>query len=394
MVSAFSKDSGDGGGGFFDEIQAAAVLKHGVLSRYLHVFATKTGMNSPGRTVVYFDGYAGPGRYDDGRPGSPLIAAKVACQLGSQRNPRRLKLFLVEKNRATADQLRTVMAAESETLAVPPIIRDGAADAHLADLLAESERLPLFGFIDPYGQGLPPRLLIKLMNRQQGRRGHPQTELLLNFSDPMVRRIGGLLTTQNPQPKDTATLAGMDEACGGTWWREAYAAAESNSAGTRAVVSGYRQRLGRATGSKTWCIPVRNRAHQEPRYYLIFLSRHPDGLWEFGEAASGAAEEWRKFVNTTVFGEADMLFDTEDFLGDTWTSGIAANIAGLMTEETSPFVIRDKYEAVMGSALGLAREKHIRAAIKRLHKAGQTASNGVGRIDTMVIKPPARPAAG
>jgi three-Cys-motif partner protein len=380
---------GSGDGGFFDEIQAAAVLKHGILSRYLHVYATKTGTHSPGKTVVYFDGYAGPGRYEDGRAGSPLIAARVARKVASQRNPRTLKLFLVEKDRAAADRLRHVMATEGDVLGIGATIHGGEAAEFLDPLLAECYGLPLFGLLDPYGRGLPPQSLVRLMNRSRDRQGRPQTELLLNFSDPMVRRTGGLLTSQNQQMHDQVTLARMDQVCGGDWWRKAYTVAGSNTAGVQAVVSGYCQRLEQATKSKAWSVPVRNRAHQEPRYYLIFLSRHPDGLWEFGEAVSGGAEDWRKFVNAAVFGEGDTLFDSEALLSEIWISTIAANITRLITEEAAPFVVRDRYEAVMGDALGLAREKHIRAAVKRLYADGRTASNGIGKIDAMTIKPPA-----
>jgi hypothetical protein len=58
-----------GDGGFFGERTAAAVLKHGILSRHLPVYATKTGTYSRDRMVVYFDAYAGQGRYKDGAPG-------------------------------------------------------------------------------------------------------------------------------------------------------------------------------------------------------------------------------------------------------------------------------------------------------------------------------------
>lgn len=376
--------------GFFGEIRAAAVLKHAILSRYLHVYASKTGTRSPGRRVVYFDGYAGPGRYadKDRTAGSPLIAARVARNLASLRPPRNLELFLVEKDPDAAERLREVMATEGKILGVQSAIHDGDVAECLDLLLADCLGVPLFGFLDPYGRGLPPHSLAKLMNRHRDGQGRPQTELLINFSDITVRRIGGLLTSQSPQPGDRATLARLDQACGGDWWRDAYLAAGSISAGVEAVVSGYRRLLEGSTSSKSWCVPVRNRRHQEPRYYLIFLSRHPDGLWEFGEALSLAAKEWREFIDREEYGEADRLFDMEPHLEETWEAAIAANLAKLIDEGAAPFVVRDKYEAVMGEALGLAREKHIRAALKRLHAAGQTATNGKGDVAMMEIRPP------
>ncbi|MGQ0773734.1 MAG: hypothetical protein ACT4NY_04840 [Pseudonocardiales bacterium] len=51
---------------FFRERRAQAVFKHGILSRYPTVFASKTGVT--GRRVVLLDGYAGRGQYEDGSP--------------------------------------------------------------------------------------------------------------------------------------------------------------------------------------------------------------------------------------------------------------------------------------------------------------------------------------
>ena len=43
-------------------------FKHDLRRRYLPQFGGKTGSKAPG--VVYFDGYAGRGRYEDDTPGS------------------------------------------------------------------------------------------------------------------------------------------------------------------------------------------------------------------------------------------------------------------------------------------------------------------------------------
>ena len=51
---------------FHEAKQAAAVLKHAVLDRYVTPFASKTGSTSKDGRVAFIDGYAGPGRYADG----------------------------------------------------------------------------------------------------------------------------------------------------------------------------------------------------------------------------------------------------------------------------------------------------------------------------------------
>lgn len=110
--------------GFWSERKTAAVLKHGVLRRYLPVFATKTGTYARDGRVVYFDGYAGQGRYDDDSEGSPVIAARLAEQLSQMGSPRRLDLFLVE--REAAEHRRLVEGDGRGDLAPSPSTSDPA----------------------------------------------------------------------------------------------------------------------------------------------------------------------------------------------------------------------------------------------------------------------------
>lgn len=60
---------------YWDKQSLSSVLKHEFLSRYLPVFAGKTGSKPNG--VVYLDGYVGRGRYDDGQPGSAELILKI-----------------------------------------------------------------------------------------------------------------------------------------------------------------------------------------------------------------------------------------------------------------------------------------------------------------------------
>jgi three-Cys-motif partner protein len=113
---------------FFNERQGAAIMKHAVLKRYLPWFAMKGGKFAPGRTVVYIDGYAGPGLYADGASGSPLIAADVAALIDTVRT---VDATFVEKDADFAEQLRNTVA-----LALPaaPVLQ-GTMSEHLDDIL-------------------------------------------------------------------------------------------------------------------------------------------------------------------------------------------------------------------------------------------------------------------
>lgn len=79
---------------FFNEPQGAAILKHGILKRYLPLYATKVG--SVAGEVVYLDCYAGPGLYGDGSDGSPALALATADALAGYRGKAFLQGHLIE----------------------------------------------------------------------------------------------------------------------------------------------------------------------------------------------------------------------------------------------------------------------------------------------------------
>src|SRR3954452_23235716 len=83
------------------------------------------------------------------------------------------------------------------------------------------------------------------------------------------------------------------------------------TAAEAAVVTGYASKLREAAGgAASWIIDVRPRADLKPVYYLIFATRHIDGMLAFGESASLGLQEWRRFhaevaAEGTLFGEND-----------------------------------------------------------------------------------------
>lgn len=93
---------------FFMEKKAAAVLKHGVISRYPTIFASMAGKNA--KEVVLYDAYAGPGRYDDGTEGSPLLAVRTALSTASFRN---VRLVFSEEDIDNHTNLHAVLTEEA-----------------------------------------------------------------------------------------------------------------------------------------------------------------------------------------------------------------------------------------------------------------------------------------
>ena len=108
---------------FFAERQPAAVLKHGILRRYIQPFTNKTGKWAPDHRVVYLDGYSGPGVYSDGAPGSPAWAVQTAETVAGFRN-----LLCVEPDEDGALAEPAGRAPESGYGAVGPSSRHTVRD--------------------------------------------------------------------------------------------------------------------------------------------------------------------------------------------------------------------------------------------------------------------------
>jgi three-Cys-motif partner protein len=378
---------------FFSEQRPAAVLKHGILRRYLHVFASKTGSTAPDRRVAYLDGYSGPGEYRDGTPGSPLLAAETARLLGQVRN---LEGFYVEEDLETYRQLCDTLARTNHRFTT----YRGSVEDQLPTIMGEIGNAPLFAFFDPFGLGVPLDMLNQyILSRKRGQIG-PPTEILLNFSLPGLRRNAGHLTSTSTDPvyrKARATiLERVDGTLGGDWWHSIWETGDRNR--QVAIVSGYVDRLREAAGGWAYAtIPVQNRWDGPSVYGLIFLTSYQGGLWAFNEALSNAMEEFRgKAHEFHGMLDLDLPSDRET----QWVDKIATNVEAYLTEHGS-FIVGNHLEEVYGNTdlFGLAREKHVRAALKRLcaegrirtevWDKGKLKTDGKGPVEKMRVLPPA-----
>lgn len=347
---------------FFAERQGAAILKHGVLQRYLPPFASKVGSTSPGGRVTYLDAFAGAGGYRSGEPGSPMLAVQTAERFAESRL---IETYLVERDLGTYEELcRNLAGAEHCT------IRHGPIQRWLPEFMERAAGTPVFALFDPFGLLVPMRMLADVMNRPG------TTEMMLTVSLPGLRRNCGKLkpptSTHAPYLKARETILGIvDESLGGDWWRPMWASGAADRLDQ--IVAGYRDRLREATGEPAvWSVPVRDRWDSPPVYNLLFLTRHRDGMWLFHEVLSKAHED---FFQTTH--AAPSFEDLLEYRQEQWIEHIKANIERLLPG--GGFTTRQKIDEVFGETLGIARQTHVRAAIQRLHKENRVIWDGVVR---------------
>lgn len=373
------------------------MLKHAIIDQYATPFASKTGSTSLDHRVAFIDGYAGPGRYEDGEEGSGAMLLRKAREVAPF--PRRVECHFVEEDPTVAARLRAVAAAEGQ--GVTYTIDDGDISMHLPKLLESAKGIPLFTYLDPCGLIIPLDEVASIFQRPSGI-GAPATEVLINLT-AHLRRFGGILNSPNPVE---ASLKRIDAVCGGDWWRDAWlekcpsksASEDEKTAAEEAVVTGYASKLREAAGgAASWIIDVRPRADLKPVYYLIFATRHIDGMLAFGESASLGLQAWRKYH--AKLAAAGTLFDMDDawehdwkaqeaVLKAQWVDTIATRLATELARG-KPFRIIDRPDEILGDLVGVIRTLHLRAAINKVKAEGKTSSDpkGVNDLWHLTLKP-------
>src|SRR5215831_3287808 len=181
------------------------VAKHEILRRYLQAWFPILGSHHD--RIVYIDGFCGPGRYQGGQAGSPVVALEVAMTQRAQPNGGILFWFM-DADAEIIDHLKS----ELSTLSIPSRFKvkaeGGTFDAILTRALNQLdaqklELAPTFAFIDPFGfSGAPLALISRLLARKR-------CEVLINFQVEAVNRW-----IEHPDPKVVAHLArlfGTDE---------------------------------------------------------------------------------------------------------------------------------------------------------------------------------------
>ena len=183
--------------------------KHAILRKYLDAWMPILGSHN-GR-IVFIDGFAGPGEYEGGQDGSPVIAIKSVIE---HILPIKAEiLFIFVENEAKRCKF---LEEKLKTIKLPGNVKYECICGEFAkevekildDLAAKDLKLaPTFAFVDPFGfKGIPYNLLKRSMKNDK-------CEVLINFMLEDITRFLSL-----PQNEGYLTdFFGTDE------WKKALA---------------------------------------------------------------------------------------------------------------------------------------------------------------------------
>jgi three-Cys-motif partner protein len=167
------------------------LAKHKILEGYLKAWYP-IFMQAPWCTsVTYAEGFAGAGVYENGRPGSPVIAAEVFLRRRHFLAGKIMNMILVEADKRRLERLKHEMGAALNRDRNPPATlkvryEEGDCSDKLLPSLARAGALqaPIFAFLDSFGGADVPLALARAIAKQ------PSSEVLVTFGTNFLTRFG------------------------------------------------------------------------------------------------------------------------------------------------------------------------------------------------------------
>lgn len=258
---------------------AHTLAKITILKGYLAAWLRILGKTCRNQTILYVDGFAGPGRYTNHDEGSPLGALREAqksiSELGSSFIASKIHGAFFEEDRKRFEVLSETLAPfeKNPTLGITKLCCEFSEGMKLL-----SEQVPgpfrgegpLFVFADPFGgTDIPFDIFASCMQAERA-------ELLINLDADGIARI---FTAKNNNRRD----AQLTELFGDESWRNSLNRGADFKRLTVEILDLYKKKLVALPNVKVWSFAMRGKK-DALNYYLVFATKHPLGMEKMKEA--------------------------------------------------------------------------------------------------------------
>lgn len=274
---------------FFIQKKTWSEVKDELLGYYLVSYFTK--ILSTSNPVLYVDCFAGKGKFDDGKLGSPLTALRSLERcLETQRltQPPKVNMKFIELNhyKELEDNIPSQHRSRCEVI-------HGKFEENITPILQQAmslnHHLNLFLYIDPYG--------VKVLNAaffEKLSAAFSTAELLINLNSfgfireaCRVRKVTFREQEEeifrDLEEYDSSVLVSikeLNEIAGGDYWQkvlDSYSSGMINCYQAEIEFSMlYKQRL-RRNYKYVLDMPIRLKPGQLPKYRMVHATNHPDG---------------------------------------------------------------------------------------------------------------------
>lgn len=373
------------GESFFESKKPWSIRKDRILGEYITAYLPKVATQK--KPILIVDGFAGPGKFDDGTAGSPLILAKAIekaqVRVGAS-------LLCIERNAELFQRLRSNLSGFAFT---DPRLGSFSENIELIEHAARSHSI--FLYVDPFTvEGLAWQELDQVF--QHLHKSRSSVEVLLNFNAASFARRGlaALQMTSTLDDSiddgdevdapfvDPPSIATLNKILATDEWQDVMRGNEHFSTKVARLNQLVRDRLLQRFNFVCSHAMFAAPTHTTPKYYLDFASRHPDALILMNDAMTKSRESLAAMARPN---EAT-LFETrsEELVPD--LSKIDEAVLNLANDPTPRKLLMIE---IVRHEFGKYRWSEIRGAIERLLKSGKLQSEtGKWRIndDTKIWK--------
>jgi len=338
------------------------------------------------RPILLVDGFAGPGVFKDGNPGSPVIIcnkvkeAKEAIARGVS-----AKVLCIEN----VPSLYTVLESTIRPYASFAETRFGDFVDFLPLIEDLAKTHTIFLYLDPYTvEGLEWTALERVFRHLSQSRS--SIEVLVNFSAVSFARRGrsALAIAQDTSETDIepdnmtdGTDLGIDRLnliVGGDWWQSVLMQHLRFPEEVAAIANGFCEKLRLHFREVCQHNVKEHWNHKVPKYTLVFGSRSPDALLLMNDAAARSRE---KFAESEIPSDG-LLFETRprELVPD------FERLTSLVMDFANTRLTRGALILkIIRSAFGDYRETEIRRTVTHLIAKGLiTSATGKSRINNDV----------
>jgi three-Cys-motif partner protein len=261
----------------FEGKRSWSIIKDQVLKTYMSPYLAK--VKNLKKPIVLFDGYAGPGVFEDREPGSPLIM----CQAAEKATPGNYQAFFVNKKKKYHDKLESILQKGGWHGPAQPILGD--TTKILPTLPAQLTDHTAFLYLDPFGPtGSPFSLIEPFLTRNV----NYSTEMVIMMHMPVLHRLASRRAVEAGRENEDMIRKRherVNATLGGTYWQSIMWDTSPMSTQEREnrLINAYVAKLNSYL-PYAGCCPVREGPNKVTKYFIVFVSRHPDAMLLMNDA--------------------------------------------------------------------------------------------------------------
>lgn len=250
------------------EIEPHTAAKHVILRNYLRAWFPIMGRYN-GR-ILFLDGYAGPGEYEGGQDGSPIIAIKEAltffeaCEKHKWIKPEIVFIFVEEEEERAKNLEQKIAGMKLPKKIVVQVVNSTFEEVsrQITEMLSEQNAslAPAFLFIDPFGYNLPFELIQKLMQNDK-------CEVFINFMYEFINRF----IARDGQERVMTRLFGNED------WKSIDVKTMNASERKDAIIGLYERQLKEKAAQYVRSFDLRG-IRNSTKYFLVYGTNHKLGL--------------------------------------------------------------------------------------------------------------------